>query len=87
MTSKSVYPLEAGRLYRIGELRAAEALLLAERQTDRVLSSRLRVQSRREIAWAKRETKSGRRFFCSLRASASTMPTRSAGRRPVPPIS
>lgn len=53
MTSRSVYPLEAGRLYGIGDLRAAEALLLAERQSDQYLSSRLRVQSRKEIAWAK----------------------------------
>ena len=53
MTSRSVYPLEAGRLYSIGDLRAAEALLLEERQSDQYLSSRLRVQSRKEIAWAK----------------------------------
>jgi hypothetical protein len=49
----SVYPLESGRLYTIGELRAAEASLLAERQADQGLSDRLRMQDRREIDWAK----------------------------------
>jgi hypothetical protein len=53
MTHKSIYPLETGRLYTIGELRAAEAMLLAERQADQELSSRLRVQDRKEIEWAK----------------------------------
>jgi hypothetical protein len=53
MTYKTIYPLEAGRLYGVGDLRTAEALLLAERQSDQDLSSRLRVQSRKEIAWAK----------------------------------
>jgi hypothetical protein len=31
MTQKSIYPLEKGQHYSIGELRAAEATLLAER--------------------------------------------------------
>src|SRR5258708_40162565 len=53
MTHKSIYPLESGRLYSIRDLRAAEATLLAERQADRDLSSRLRVQDRKEIDWAK----------------------------------
>ena len=86
-TPRTVYPLEAGLLYSIGDLRAAEALLLEERQSDQDLSSRLRVQSRKEFAWAKTRNESGRRCFCSPAASTSTMPTRSAGRRPAPPIS
>jgi len=53
MMIPSIYPLESGRLYTLGELRAAEATLLAERQADQDLSSRLRVQDRNEIAWAK----------------------------------
>jgi hypothetical protein len=53
MTITSVYPLESGRLYTIGELRAAEATLLAERQANQGLSDRLRVQDRKEIDWAK----------------------------------
>jgi hypothetical protein len=53
MTGKSIYPLESGGLYTIGELRAAEARLLAERQADQALSHRLRVQDRKEIDWAK----------------------------------
>jgi hypothetical protein len=53
MTHKSIYPLESGWLYSIRELRAAEATLLAERQADQDLSSRLRVQDRKEIDWAK----------------------------------
>ena len=36
-----------------GDYLAAEATLLAERQADRDLSSRLRVQDRKEIDWAK----------------------------------
>jgi hypothetical protein len=44
MTHKSVSPLESGRLYSIRELRAAEATL-----PDQDLSSRLRVQHRKEI--------------------------------------
>jgi hypothetical protein len=53
MTSISIYPLESGRLYTIGELRAAEATLLAERRADQRLSDKLRVQDRKEIDWAK----------------------------------
>jgi hypothetical protein len=45
MTHKSVSPLESGS---IRELRAAEATL-----PDQDLSSRLRVQDRKEIDWAK----------------------------------
>ena len=53
MTSTSIYPLESTRPYTIGDLRAAEAILLAERQADHGLSDRLRVQDRNEIDWAK----------------------------------
>jgi hypothetical protein len=53
MTSLSIYPLKSGQLYMIGELRAAEAALLAERRADQGLSDQLRVQDRREIDWAK----------------------------------
>jgi len=53
MTGTSIYPLESGRLYTFGELRDAEAMLLADRQADQDLSSRLRVQDRKEINWAK----------------------------------
>jgi hypothetical protein len=53
MTSTSIYPLESGRFYTMGELRAAEARLLSERQADQALSHRLRVQDRKEIDWAK----------------------------------
>lgn len=53
MTNTSIYPLESGRLYTIGELRGAEATLLAQRQADQRLSDRLRVQDRREVEWAK----------------------------------
>jgi hypothetical protein len=49
----SVYPLESGRLYTIGELRAAEAALLLDRQANPTLSHRLRLQDRKEIGWAK----------------------------------
>lgn len=49
----SVYPLESNRSYTFGELRAAEKILLAERQADKVLSSRLRLQDRKQIDWAK----------------------------------
>jgi hypothetical protein len=49
----SIYPLERGRLYTVGELRAAEAALLAKRQADQRLSDKLRVQDRKEIDWAK----------------------------------
>lgn len=53
MTRRSIYPLEHGRLYTVGELREAEAALLTNRQADQDLSSRLRVQDRKEIDWAK----------------------------------
>jgi hypothetical protein len=53
MTITSIYPLESGRPYTIGELRAAEATLLAQRQADQGLSDRLRVQDRKGIEWAK----------------------------------
>lgn len=53
MTITSIYPMESGRPYTIGELRAAEATLLAQRQADQALSDRLRVQDRKEIEWAK----------------------------------
>jgi hypothetical protein len=53
MTDTSIYPLESGRDYGIGELCAAEAMLLSERRADGALSSRLRVQARKEIDWAK----------------------------------
>jgi hypothetical protein len=53
MTTASIYPLESGRPYPIGELRAAEAALLAQRRADQGLSDRLRVQDRKEIDWAK----------------------------------
>jgi hypothetical protein len=42
----SIYPLEHDRLYTVGELREAGAMLLADRQADQDLSSRLRVQDR-----------------------------------------
>jgi hypothetical protein len=53
MTRRSIYPLDHDRLYTIGGLREAEAMLLADRQADQNLSSRLRVQDRKEIDWAK----------------------------------
>jgi hypothetical protein len=53
MTRRSIYPLEHDRLYTVGELREAEAMLLADRQADQDLSTRLRVQDRKEIDWAK----------------------------------
>lgn len=53
MMQESIYPLVEGRTYRIGDLRAAETALLAERQADQDLSSRLRVQERIDIEWAK----------------------------------
>ena len=53
MTRRSIYPLEHCRLYPVGELREAEAMLLADRQADQTLFSRLRVQDRKEIDWAK----------------------------------
>jgi hypothetical protein len=53
MTRRSIYPLEHDRLYTVDELREAEATLLADRQADQDLSSRLRVQDRKEIDWAK----------------------------------
>lgn len=51
--SSSIYPLTHDRSYSFGELRAAETMLLAERQADQGLSSRLRLQDRRQIDWAK----------------------------------
>lgn len=53
MTDASIYPLQTGRTYPIGGLRAAEARLLSDRQADPALSHRLRVQDRKEIDWAK----------------------------------
>jgi hypothetical protein len=53
MTSTSIYPLTSGKAYSLGQLRATEAFLLAERKADQVLSARLRVQDRKEIGWAK----------------------------------
>jgi hypothetical protein len=38
MTDASIYPLQTGRTYAIGGLRAAEAKLLSERQADQALS-------------------------------------------------
>jgi hypothetical protein len=52
-TDASIYPLQTGRSYAIGGLRAAEMRLLSERQADPALSHRLRVQDRGEIDWAK----------------------------------
>jgi hypothetical protein len=49
----TMYPLTEGQPYSIGQLRAAEADLLARRQADQKLSAALRLQSRREISWAK----------------------------------
>jgi hypothetical protein len=48
-----IYPLVRGQLYTVAALRAAETSLLAERQADQGLSSRLRLQKRKEIDWAK----------------------------------
>ncbi|SED24883.1 hypothetical protein [Bradyrhizobium erythrophlei] len=50
---RSIYPLTHDRPYTFGELRAAEKMLLAERQADQALSSRLRLQDRKQIDWAK----------------------------------
>jgi hypothetical protein len=49
----TIYPLVRGRPYTVAALRAAEVSLLAQRQADQALSSRLRLQNRKEIAWAK----------------------------------
>jgi hypothetical protein len=49
----SIYPLTHDRSYTFGELRAAEKMLLAERQADQALSSQLRLQDRKQIEWAK----------------------------------
>jgi hypothetical protein len=49
----SIYPLVEGQHYTIGALRAAEVQLLAERQTDQTFSSKLRLQDRKVIGWAK----------------------------------
>jgi hypothetical protein len=49
----SIYPLTSDRSYTFGELRAAEKMLLVDRQADKILSSRLRLQDRKVIDWAK----------------------------------
>lgn len=49
----TIYPLVRGRLYTVAALRDAENSLLAQRRADQELSSRLRVQDRKEIEWAK----------------------------------
>jgi hypothetical protein len=49
----SIYPLTSDRPYTFGELRVAEKMLLADRQADKVLSSRLRLQDRKVIDWAR----------------------------------
>jgi hypothetical protein len=51
--NSSIYPLTQDRSYTFAELRAAENMLLAQRQADQGLSSRLRLQDRRQIDWAK----------------------------------
>ncbi|RAI44112.1 hypothetical protein CH341_10750 [Rhodoplanes roseus] len=53
MKLSSIYPLDEDRPYAVGDLRKAEAALLAERQADRSMSSRSRVQDRKIIKWAK----------------------------------
>ncbi len=49
----TIYPLVVGQSYSVGQLRAAEANLLAKRQADQKLSAALRMQSCQEIPWAK----------------------------------
>ncbi|MDX3971619.1 MAG: hypothetical protein QHD01_34150 [Bradyrhizobium sp.] len=53
MMNGSIYPLRHDQSYTFGELRAAEKMLLAERQADQALSSQLRLQDRKQIDWAK----------------------------------
>jgi hypothetical protein len=53
MMKDSIYPLIENELYTIGGLRAAEKRLSEERQADQAFSSRLRLQNRKDIEWAK----------------------------------